>query len=176
MTEQQYREHPILFSEPMVNAILDGRKTQTRRVVSPQNSVVNGHKGGGYGLTQKELFAASSLDEAWVDPGPSPAGNAGPYLKVPYHAEMVTYRLYPKWARGDVIWIHGCCTRLKIIRVERLQDISVEDALAEGIEHNTMNCPRHEFFQLWNSINGELAHKDNPWVWAIEFTTVQPEG
>lgn len=65
-----------------------------------------------------ERFAALKLERAWVDPGPSPAGNAGPYLKAPYvyepdgftEAEGVVFRLYPRNPRGvpvkrdDGVW------------------------------------------------------------------------
>lgn len=74
----------------------------------------------------------------------------------------------PRWASRILLEITS-------IRVERVQDISTSDALAEGVNHKTMNCPRHEFFQLWNSIYGAMAHDRNDWVWVIEFKRIEPE-
>lgn len=70
------KEHPILFNGEMVRAYQDGRKSQTRRIVTARNSLVDGHVPSG------AEWAALDFASAWVDPGPSPAGNPGPYLKV----------------------------------------------------------------------------------------------
>ncbi|AXF75172.1 hypothetical protein AV903_02100 [Erwinia tracheiphila] len=72
----------------------------------------------------------------------------------------------PRWASRITLEITG-------VRVERLQDISASDALTEGVTHRTMNCPRHEYFQIWNSIYGDMAHEANPWVWVIEFKCME---
>ncbi len=74
------------------------------------------------------------------------------------------------------------------VRVQRLQDISEEDARAEGVscdappeypeicgcfaipdEHEN----RHHYARLWDSINGEGAWAANPWVWALAFARVE---
>ncbi len=169
-------ERPILFSGPMVRAILDGTKTQTRRVVSRANTLVDGS------AFSKRLWPSLRFDKAWVDPGPSPAGNPGPYLKTPWvhpddHSddERVS-RIYSKPWVGDRLWVKETFaptaanraavykaddgpwrddyqtrgwkwkpsifmprklsrTTLEItdVRVERVQSISEDDALAEGI-------------------------------------------
>lgn len=84
------------------------------------------------------------------------------------------------------------------VRVERLQDISHEDAVAEGIEvvDGTLDdspvfknyhpkafnpvdgfgYPTNSYFSLWDSINGEDSHKANPWVWVVEFKRIDAEG
>jgi len=68
------------------------------------------------------------------------------------------------------------------VRVERLQDISEADAMAEGIvqqpdggygladtTHYHSTDPRQSYFSLWEAINGDGSVEANPWVWAIEF-------
>lgn len=87
---------PLLLRPALVRATLEGRKTQTRRVVTDRTSRGN--------------VPASRLDlsRAWVDPGPSPAGNAGPYLKAPVlgmEAEQTVERLYPWIVPGDRLWV-----------------------------------------------------------------------
>lgn len=58
------------------------------------------------------------------------------------------------------------------MRIERLAAISVADALAEGIDHKTMNDPRVEYQHLWERINGPGSWDANPWVVAISFKRV----
>ncbi|MDP3351857.1 MAG: hypothetical protein Q8S92_22965 [Hydrogenophaga sp.] len=90
----------------------------------------------------------------------------------------------PRWASRITLEVTG-------VRVERLQDISKADAIAEGIEAdvqpgdpaplwrnyrtgNTTICPIHSYETLWESINGLGSWDANPWVWVVEFKRVQP--
>ncbi len=91
-------EQPILFKADMVVAILDGRKTQTRRVVTPHTSVTVPH-------VPRKRWNELDFAAAVVDEGPSPAGNPGPYLKVPWRGERVTVRVYPRVQPGDTLWV-----------------------------------------------------------------------
>lgn len=86
----------IIFSGDSVRAILSGTKTQTRRVVADSNTL------GNYKPSECDM------SKAWVDPGPSPAGNRGPYLKAPVTVAEdpdIIERLYPVYAPGDVLWV-----------------------------------------------------------------------
>jgi hypothetical protein len=81
----------------------------------------------------------------------------------------------PRWASRITLDIGG-------VRVERLQDISEADALAEGIvqlkdggyglpagEHYHSADPRQSYLSLWETINGPGSVEANPWVWVVEF-------
>ncbi len=71
----------------------------------------------------------------------------------------------PRWASRITLRVTG-------VRVERLQDISAADAMAEGIDHSTLNDPRVEYRSLWESIHGAGSWDANPFVWVIAFQRV----
>lgn len=89
--------HPVLFNEAMIRAVRSGAKTQTRRPIVALNSLVDGEP-------NVSMFRALDLTRAWVDRGPSPAGNAGPYLHVPHTDGDTWHRVYPRWQPGDTLW------------------------------------------------------------------------
>ncbi len=100
---------PILFSAPMIRALLDGKKTQTRRVLTRRNTYFNG-------LPWPKEVRETDCDwsGARVDAGPSPAGNPGPYLHVQWPCgriydhgsdEWLAARIYPVAQPGDVLWV-----------------------------------------------------------------------
>jgi hypothetical protein len=177
------RERPILFSGAMVRALLDGSKTQTRRVVTDFTSQ------GNWKPSQCDLTTA------WVDPGPSPAGNPGPYLKAHVTARAddgIVDRIYPRWFPGDRLWVRetwkltpmrATCTA-PTRRSVRVQDISEADAVAEGIAayaeaYMAKGNPREltpveQYQYLWDSLNAPRGYgwDANPWVWVLEFRRV----
>lgn len=211
------KERPILFSGEMVRAILNGRKTQTRRAMKPQ-PVKNGAfwEWGGAGW---------SLDHGRVPvvPGHSmaarcPYGQPGDRLWVRETWFQKGRYVIPAWpeaepddavwsgsktiqfpASGDnpesredgrVIWrkrpsIHmprwACRILLEVtaVRVERLQDISQQDALAEGGPTKGHSggpiSSRAGFKHIWQEINGVDSWDANPWVWVVEFSPIDQQ-
>lgn len=189
------KERPVIFNADMVRAILNGRKTQTRRPVKFPFLDIN----MGCELAGNELAGELAAGNYWNSPFGQPgdrlwvretfgsrvlcdaAGGTGTFTV--YRASNPDAVKYvtatgkaipikwkpsihmPRWASRITLEITG-------VRVERLKDISASDALDEGIQHMTMNCPRHEFFQLWNNIYGDMAHETNPWLWVITFRRV----
>lgn len=216
------KERPILFSAPMVRAILAGTKSQTRRVVKPVPSTLvdgfylpfkdepnNWHGFGGdlihwygscpYGQPGDRLW----VRETWM-PDPPCDGTwgytawagcrEGQIAAVPEQfrkPEFCNYRAswphkedgmrwtpaihMPRWASRITLEVTG-------VRVERLQDISEADALAEGIvqlrdggfglpagEHYHAADPRISYWSLWEHINGTGSVEANPWVWCVAF-------
>lgn len=199
MRENSKIERPVIFSGPMVQAILDGRKTQTRRVVKPQPRSVQGElKTGGVWLFDWRLNVACPYgkpgDRLWVRETAYRFGETG---EVFYRADMMSS--FGDKVHNWTIWkpsIHMRRISARIfleitqIRVERVQEISEEDAIAEGAEYLVQNgladsailkyAPanyhRAGFAMLWDSINGKregCAWKDNPWVWAISFKRIE---
>lgn len=186
------KARPILFSGPMVRAIIDGRKTQTRRVVKPQPD--NGVK----------EFTTQEVNAAWQEgfiPVKCSYGKIGDLLwvrecfnadwsprNIIYKADggsakAAGYSAEPKWKPSIHMprWASRITLEITDVHVERLQDISWHDARAEGCAgmgdeyYSAISFPEHcpapkkEFCQLWQSINGEESWDANPWVWVIEF-------
>lgn len=191
------RERPILFSAPMVRAILAGNKTKTRRAL--KHRYANCHIEVQCGIPEivntsepdarTELFCpyGRTGDRLWVREtfrGPLDDGSYG-YRAThtgPFTWESYTWKPsihMPRVASRITLAIGG-------VRLERLQDISGADALAEGIvqlkdggyglpagEHYHAADPRQSYFSLWESINGPGSVEVNPWVWVVEFRRQQ---
>jgi hypothetical protein len=216
MTATKPRVRGLIFSGPMVRALAAGRKTQTRRVVKPQpkadadqpvfpwfcDNIAAWHQNSAradppefYGLTHTPLVPGNVfyVREAFrlgvehdadaladIDPcrddvhyeadGPKPHDGWGK-LHSPLHM--------PRWAAR--FW-----RRVTRVRLERVQDISVQDAIAEG-------CPSAEdrdggkycvdgmmgecvwFMDRWNALHRPpFAWGNNPWVWVYDFEPTEP--
>ena len=163
------KARPILFSGQMVRAILDGRKTQTRRIVKP-------HPDGDFGAP----FLFQNSDDIWTahDPRyPCEHGVAGEW-HCPYGAPGD--RREARWRLG--IHMPRLASRITLeivnVRVERLQEIREDDAKAEGCqpvthEDGAVDCGTRKttFAKLWDSINAKRGYgwEANPHVWVIEF-------
>lgn len=174
-------DRPILFSAPMVRAILDGRKTQTRRRIRCQSDL---DFDDGWPLAEDEcgIWARISCpygqrgDRLWV---------RETWAKIP-EGEIVFRATDPAWddEKTGLSWkpsshMPRAFSRITLeitdIRVERLQDISRGDAMAEGCPFaNMADCPdpRQWYADLWEQINGAGSWDANPWVWVIGFKRV----
>ncbi len=188
------KERPILFSAPMVCAILEGRKTQTRRALNPQPA--GGHQQGVIGPLNSigNLLICkhgSPGDRLWVRETFCWSGYASDPEEVLYRADEE----YTLEDRGDLPWkpsifmprwASRISLEITVVRVERLIDISATDAIAEGArrtadggawhienEQHRSADPRDTFASLWESINGAGSWEQNPWVWVIEFKRIQ---
>ena len=200
-TETAIRERPILFSGEMVRAILDGRKTQTRRVLSKQPLEIIPMKTPGLwtGLMSRDpnrgvVFKCKygrPGDRLWVREAARVTALCGNAAVVQYKADLSTInalriprshaglptaqerenfysgRFMPRWASRISLEITD-------VRVERVQEISVNDSRAEGSpwdEHGFRSEHRPWFIETWNSINAKrgFGWDVNPWVWVIEF-------
>lgn len=194
------KERPILFSGPMIRAILrdENPKTQTRRLIVPQpvqtNRLRDMEDAG-----PKQYFVENGVLRSPARHGsfavPCPYGEPGDRL-IPicswavarkydnvrpldlskrvdvwtYHDGAEKPETLGKLRPGRYMptWMRAAIPRLELIakvRVQRLQDISEEDAKAEAAESIAGFCV------LWNSLNYDrgFAWHVNPWVWAITF-------
>lgn len=188
------KEHPILFSGPMVRAILDDKKTQTRRLMKPQPAYV-----WGWGVTRSdpEHFSAHVRYPGGHQPDPwvrCPYGKAGDrlwvretwtprkegetelhYAPALYRADMGDVKMFPTGRWRPSIHMPRWASRLTLenagVRVERLQDISDADILAEGFPEDPPSYAEG-FAAKWDEINPKHPWSSNPWVWVVEFKRI----
>jgi hypothetical protein len=176
------RERPILFSAPMVRAILDGRKTQTRRLArvthpwfKPGDIRGCPHGEPGDRLWVRETWGQDTSGKVWYRAS-CEEGNT------PNYGWRPSIHLRRRDSRIDL--------EVTGVRVERLQAISHEDARAEGVMSMSESEVRSmtpkgrtwtrgpavaRFECLWDAINGKRsAWASNPWVWVIDFKRVRP--
>jgi hypothetical protein len=193
-------EKPIIFSGPMVQAVLDGRKRQTRRIMADvflacldpedpedRHSIESGCPYGGVGdrLWVRETFAARNFgtEQPSVERRRryvlyrADAPDNGKWSEDHWHDYGTGWTpsiFMPRWASRLTLEITG-------VSVERLQAISDEDARLEGVP-KIYKTPRwlsgeavKSYQLLWDSINGRRANwESNPWVWTLRFTPLLP--
>lgn len=201
------KERPILFSGAMVRAILEGRKTQTRRVVKPQPTSRGArswdepvcHLADSKFVVGRRLWVRETWQGPLLDSEEHEAQfrEDGPdaFKKPGFCAYRATDTLdavdsdgndlgwrpsihMPRWASRILLEVTG-------VRVERLNDISKADAIAEGAppshpsidrvsaEYGHADFSRSWYAQLWDQINGPGSWDANPWVWVVEFKRVE---
>jgi len=217
---------PILFSTPMVEAILDGRKTQTRRLTK----IGNDYKYLGHSKNENDIeifdFCSPTSKFGFATDFIKSKYNVGDILWVretfaetcdEYGSPIIAYKAgkprlitgcngkYELWKETDTNWsidnfpacgkwkpslfmpFFACRLFLKItkVKVQRLQEISKEDAICEGVESTQLNDvtfykdyeynrwlhinPKSSFATLWYKINGIKSWDENPLVWVVEF-------
>lgn len=246
-TATKPNEHPILFKGPMVNAILRGHKTQTRRIVDPQPTDADDRLHGGQ-LAERAPYEIEDYETGHPrgygfsnDTGDGgtdwkcPYGRPGDHLwvretwavsniydnvrprdickelregmpapkapcKVAYAATGGCWGLRNRPSIHMPRWASRITLDITDVRVERLQDITSEDAIAEGTErkrgiwrdyqekresYRSSLTPIDSFRTLWDSINAKRKDKqgnrlpyawdDNPWVWVIQWAPYTKE-
>ena len=194
------KERPILFSAPMVLALLAGTKTQTRRGVKPQTAIMTDEMARAFGvqpppvensavvscpygavgdrLWVKETWKA---DQIWDGHRPLDIHEGEAVL---YTADEHATRIVPfGWGRGRPSifmrrWMSRLTLELTSVRVERLNDISEEDAQAEGViglyvQKDEAPSRVRAYRDLWESLNGAGSWAANPWVWVLSFRRVE---
>lgn len=199
-------ERPILFSAPMVRALLAGTKSQTRRPMKPQPPP---HlEGKPIRWLYENLWGAMSVvNEAACCRGEDtircPYGAPGDRLWVretfaQTAAPSVVYRAdnrinQPYWSLlkwKPSIYMPRSLSRLTLevtdVRVQRVQEISEEDARAEGVKpmvagtdgEGPIKTYRTGFVYVWNSLHAKdgCGWDANPWAWAITFKVVKGGG
>jgi hypothetical protein len=193
------KDRPILFSAPMVRAILAGTKTQTRRAVKSTGMYAIDASIHGEEVARRELAALATRcpygqagDQLWVREafsGPHCMDASDGCKAVPPSKWGDCSRIW-YWADGNPTegdwtrprpsihmprWASRILLEITAVRVERLQDISDTDAEAEGIQEivdagvDHDGTPRDAYRALWEQINGAGSWSANPWVWVVEF-------
>lgn len=212
-TTTAVKERPILFSDLMVRAILEGRKTQTRRVVNPQPETSSACPGDVAIIHRRDCPFAVEMKlwvrETWasqIAPGENNyciaykadgecsgrlQDGAGGWMAIHHGwisgvATVESGRFYGRTRYGSWCpsihmprWASRLTLEITRVRVERLQDISEEDALSEGVttcDGVWSGSTRNAYRELWNSINAKrgLPWATNPWVWVIDFRRTTP--
>jgi hypothetical protein len=211
---ERLRERPILFSAPMVRAILAGSKTQTRRIVKFRQFGPTETKGYDWTFRDRrglwQDVRSEDLVRRWCHygvPGDRLWVRETFYCDDYRHPNIPPEERTPEWReqmlhfRADVPggrfadagywaepgrwkpsihmprWASRITLEITSVRVERLQEITEEDALAEGVDSGGFTGPhpaRAAFVHLWSEINGAESWHANPWVWVVAFKRVQP--
>jgi len=189
------REKPIIFSTEMVRAILDGRKSQTRRVIKPQPEYkvpewMTGSQNKGWVYKDTCLYCEETKTRL-------PIADCAPYTigdvlwvretwaaaDTGHERPEYIYKAWPEFiGLNEFAWtwkpsIHmpreaaRLFLRVKGVRAERAQDITEGDTIAEGMPNDRA---REQFMGLWNGLNYKRGYgwDVNPWVWAIEFERI----
>ena len=209
------KDIPIIFSAPMIRALLNGSKTQTRRILTPQPKLflVDGGREceialeqlpdeprprirlGNVITTQEVRYAPG--DRLWVRENFKPVHSGDPSRGALYQADVDRDQTVwkpsihmPRWASRATLDVNG-------VKVERIQDISHEDALAEGVQTWRDSWTQKQsaemflrgteaavatregtvaqrlFYLLWTLLHGVEGWTKNPFVVAPAFRVIK---
>jgi len=201
MTDKPMTNKPMIFSTPMVQALLDGRKTQGRRILKlpkgcyPENPETDRHRmpvkfkigdriwvkethwvygrwvvSGGLTKSGKPKRRFDRLRERGVD-------NVS--FSAPEYPMKNSYDRMNGWYKRLDRFMFKADSRLTLtianVRVQRLQDITEADAIAEGVDPAYPHSGFYveQFSRLMNSLHGPDIWDKNPWVAAYTFTVQQ---
>ena len=177
-------DRPIIFSAPMVSALLAGRKTQTRRIIKPQPPESARFSGTYFSSTEPDAWfwntphggfrvreAYQPDDRLWVREA---------YIGGTLGVANICYRASSVDDVG-ILWcspihMHRWKSRLTLtvieVRLQRLQDITREDVIAEGIEglEDVWAGWHQPYAKLWDDLHGQGAWAENHWVAALTFS------
>jgi hypothetical protein len=187
---------PIIFNTPMVQAILAGRKTQTRRVIKDKDitnnfdidvdgsayAYINPETGDSYPPTAIAKYQVGDI--LWVRETWSKDEN-GEYVYRTNYGTTEDDSFPPsmfKWKPSIHMPREAARIFLRVtnVRVERLQDISEDEAIKEGAKaYGPNNCSgtsaRIAFAEIWDKTTTEHEWRTNPWVWVYEFEKISKE-
>lgn len=196
------KDKPILFSTAMVQAILEGRKTQTRRVIKDvfgKDNYFFHSLDDQYAYFEnprhwrgdiKAKFPVELGQKLWVRETFRAVAQEVGEPRFEYKATE-TINVSDKWTPS--IFMPRAASRITLqvidVRIERVAYITEDDAIAEGIlptekmfgvqyykgyHPNILYSlePVASFATLWESIHGESSFSNNPWVWVIDFIQV----
>ena len=173
-------DRPIIFSAPMIRALLDGRKSQTRRVLKPPYGTLEYLPDGTWRPICTKFFRGDRLwvRETWADIAADPSCDLhATGIKTAYRAtDDDEFTIPPRWRPSIHMprWASRMTLIVTDVRVQRLQDISEADAEAEGWKAPPPGVigwsPVGWFADLWGQIHGPDAWAANPWVCALTFT------
>lgn len=192
----------ICFTEPLFHKVVKGEKTQTRRIINPQPD-------------ERGLRTTNIMFENYHGKGFLPKYKVDEvvYLKEPYiyeyGREEKWYKYYYKFSTADILELKVIGVDIKwknklfmpesaaryfiettAVRAERLQDISDEDCMKEGIDsffnplfsetrykdylnpNSECRSPQSSYASLINKINGKGTWEKNPWVWVYDFELI----
>jgi hypothetical protein len=175
------KERPIIMAADSAMAILDGRKTMTRRVVT--GNALKMLTIASPDVVARDLPKWKVGDRLWVRETWKPIHHAQRHnetyveYEYPWGRKSIKHNLGmdipTKW-RSPIFmprWASRIILEITDVKVEQLQNITEEDAIKEGYDR------RDAYAWAWNSINAKRGYpwESNPWVWVIEFKRVEEQ-
>ncbi len=154
----QIKERPIIFNTAMVQAILSGSKSQSRRVIKIKGVDIHDKKwvNAKYYPKGNSWFFNDGIRETWETT--CPYGGVGDRLWCKQNYLLLNEDLLPP--NTDILY--RITLEITEVRVERQLDITLEDAIKEGFSSE------REFNEVFLRLNPHLK-AENPWVWCISF-------